>query len=355
MKILITGGAGFVGSSLAYLFKEEFPEARIFCLDNLRRRGSELNLRLMKERGIQFVHGDIRQSSDLFDLNKNFDIMIEASAEPSVHAGTQNDPTYVLQTNLLGSMNCFEFARMHVDRSIFLSTSRVYSIAPLCALPFEECASRLEPRFPINVPGWSEQGVSESFCVSKAKSLYGATKLASELIALEYCDTYRSKIIINRCGVIAGPGQFGKVDQGVFTLWVAHHYFGRPLGFKGFGGMGLQVRDLLHPRDLYRVIKQQLETAESCAGEVFNIGGGRDISTSLKEFTQVCESVVGRSVDMKSEPETNRLDIPYYVSDTEKARTRFDWQAKTSVPEIVREIHEWIQKNEQDLKPLFCS
>jgi CDP-paratose 2-epimerase len=108
---MITGGAGFVGSALAMLFKEVHPSWLVVAFDNLRRRGSELNFAKFKPLGIEFADGDIRQSSDLEDLPGNFDLMVEASAEPSVLAGLDGSPNYVLQTNPIGTLNCLEFAR----------------------------------------------------------------------------------------------------------------------------------------------------------------------------------------------------------------------------------------------------
>lgn len=122
MKILITGGAGFVGSSMAIYFKKETPGVEITVLDNLKRRGSELNLQRFKNYGIDFCHGDIRNYTDFENLNQSFDLIIEASAEPSVLAGINSSPNYVIQTNLLGTLNCLEFARHHANAMIFLST-----------------------------------------------------------------------------------------------------------------------------------------------------------------------------------------------------------------------------------------
>src|SRR5512136_1292110 len=125
MRILITGGAGFIGSRLALFFQGEL-KSKVHVLDNLRRRGSEINLISLKERGIHFTHGDIRQREDLMDLPGNFDLLIEASAEPSVLAGQDGSPSYVIGTNLLGTVNCLEFARHRTGAFLFLSTSRVY-------------------------------------------------------------------------------------------------------------------------------------------------------------------------------------------------------------------------------------
>lgn len=275
MRILITGGAGFVGSNLAKAFQKAGSQVTAF--DNLRRRGSELNLVDFKRLDIEFVHGDIRNPSDLADLAGNFDLLIEASAEPSVLAGLNQSPAYLLDTNLKGTMHCLDFALRRVKRTVFLSTSRVYSMAPLRELALEEGPKRFELK--------GSRGISERFPVDTARSLYGTTKLASEYLVQEYQNTYGCEAVIYRCGVIAGRGQFGKVDQGVFTLWMANHFFGRPLKYIGFGGTGKQVRDLLHPSDLYALIRLQLDSGKKWDAPVFNVGGGREISTSLLELT----------------------------------------------------------------------
>ena len=127
MRILITGGAGFVGSNLASLYREKYPKAVIVAFDNLKRRGSELNVPILRSKGIEFHHGDIRSPADFESLKGSFDLFIEASAEPSVLAGTQGDsPMYAIETNLFGTVHALEYARRHCGAMVFLSTSRVY-------------------------------------------------------------------------------------------------------------------------------------------------------------------------------------------------------------------------------------
>jgi len=354
MKILITGGAGFVGSSLAFAFKRKNPSHTVTVFDNLKRRGSEINLPLLKNFGIEFSHGDIRNANDLEDLNGEFDLFVEASAEPSVHAGTNSSPHYVLQTNLTGTLNCLEFARRRAENFLFLSTSRVYSIAPLRGINLIDAPTRFEIADTQNVSGITGKGVSEEFPTNLPRSLYGATKLASELIIQEYVNSYGLRAIINRCGVLAGPGQFGKVDQGVFTLWVANHYFKRPLKYTGFGGRGKQVRDLLHPLDLFTLLEKQLSEITRYSGEVFNVGGGREISTSLLELTSLCRQIVGNQTIIAEETESPAVDIPMYISDCKKASDAFDWLPQRSVPVIIEDITRWIRENEEQLKHVFA-
>lgn len=353
MKVLITGGAGFVGANFAVSFKKEDPAMTVVAVDNLKRRGSEFNLALFKQVGVEFIHADIRHASDLEDIPGNFDIFIEASAEPSVLAGVNGSPHYVLQTNLGGTLNCLEFARKRAKIFVFLSTSRVYSLAPLKGINLLEMPSRFAAAEVQSEQGISQSGISESFPTHLPRSLYGATKLASEMIIQEYVHHYGLQAVINRCGVIAGPGQFGKVDQGVFTLWVAHHFFKQPLQYTGFGGKGKQVRDLLHPADLFSLIKQQLLNIAQCSGEVFNVGGGPEVSTSLLELTALCQEVVGNKVPMMEEPQTSPVDIPFYISDYSKAARSFAWQPQRSVRDIVEGIVLWIRENETQLKAIF--
>lgn len=353
MRILITGGAGFVGSNLAKNFRLDSSDAKIVVFDNLKRRGSELNLGSFREQGIEFVHGDIRNKIDLESLPGEFDLLVEASAEPSVHAGSDGNPGYLLETNLGGTLNCLEFARKRVERTIFLSTSRVYSIQALRKMPLVETESRLTLSESGLPRGLSSKGVSEEFCTQSARSLYGASKLASELLCQEYNFTYGTKILINRCGVIAGPGQFGKVDQGVFTMWVAHHVFQKPLKYFGFGGKGKQVRDLLHPRDLYELITLQLKHEESFEASIFNAGGGLQGATSLLELTSICQDVSGYQVDITSHAETASVDVPYYVSDSSSAEETFGWQPRYNVRDIVVDIYRWINENKQTLRHIF--
>jgi len=353
MKILITGGAGFVGSSVALDLRRELA-SEVLVLDNLRRRGAELNLDRLNRSGIRFVHGDIRIREDLDEAAGSFDVLIEASAEPSVHAGQRGSPAYVIGTNLGGTINCLEFARKRAGAFLFLSSSRVYSIESLRQIRLEETPDRFEIAPEQTVPGVSSAGISEQFPVRGARSFYGATKLCSEFLIEEYVASYGLKAIVNRCGVVAGPGQFGKADQGVYTMWVANHYFGIPLQYTGFGGGGKQVRDLLHPADLSALIIRQIEAAQDWRGQTCNVGGGRAVSISLKEMTDLCRRIVGRPVPVGAVGETTPNDVPLYLTDLGSVSRQFGWKPQRGVESIVTETLEWLRANEASLRPVFC-
>ncbi len=352
MRILITGGAGFVGCSLALAFSEA-PGVEVAAFDNLRRRGSELNLCRLGTRGVRFFHGDIRVPSDLEEIPGVFDLIIDAAAEPSVHAGLRGAPAYVIGTNLFGTANCLEYARIRGGAFVLLSTSRVYSISSLRSLSLEETDERFELSGSQSITGVSAAGVAEDFPTGTPRSLYGASKLAAEMLVQEYAETYGLRAVINRCGVIAGPGQFGKVDQGVFTLWVAHHYFGLPLHYTGFGGKGKQVRDLLHPLDLYELLRRQLEGVDDWRAEVYNVGGGRRVSVSMREMTRLCREITGLEVEVTGISETSPVDIPLYLSDWAKAFKAFGWTPHRGVEQILAGIAEWIRVNQTELIPIF--
>ena len=351
--ILITGGAGFVGSNLAILAREAWPDRDVIALDNLKRRGSELNLARFAATGVRFVHGDIRATADLDDLPP-FDLMIDCSAEPSVHAGQGGSPRGVLETNLVGTINCLEAARVRDAAFLFLSTSRVFPIRPLNDLPFVEDATRFRWENRPGPRGFSAYGIAEDFPIDGPRSFYGTSKLAAEHLIQEYVFSYGMRALIDRCGVLAGPWQMGKVDQGVITLWVARHCFGRPLRYTGFGGLGKQVRDVLHVADLFDLIRLQLDAPGRWDGRVYNVGGGLEVSVSLRELTDLCVAATGRAVPVESDPETADVDLRIYLTDARRVRSDFDWRPTRDPARIVADIRGWIESHRQQLRGLLA-
>ena len=351
-RILIVGGAGFIGSCLAIGLKKIHPEWHIICLDNLRRRGSELNLPRLKSCGIQFVYGDIRTAADLDPMALNADCIIDCAAEPSVLAGFSS-PQYVLQTNLLGTVNILELARQTGASLLFLSTSRVYPIAAVKSIELLDLPSRFAIAPNQTLAGISELGISEDFPLKGHRSLYGATKLASELLIEEYRAAYNVPAIINRCGLITGAWQMGKVDQGVYGLWVAAHYFQRSLNYIGFGGSGKQVRDLLHVEDLLRLISYQLEHFAELDGEVLNVGGGLSNSLSLIEATDLCCKIAGKSIPINPVLEERAGDIPIFITDASRVMKKTGWSPVIEPEAALQDIYDWIAANEAVLSSIL--
>lgn len=351
--ILVTGGAGFVGSNICIFLKRKYPHYTIYALDNLKRRGSELNINRLKEEGVVFIHGDIRNPED-FKQTGQVTCIIECSAEPSVLAGIDSPPQYLINTNLMGTINCLNHALKHNARFIFLSTSRVYPFKVLNNLNIQETEERFELDEQQNMQGASSSGIDESFDLTGAKSLYGASKLASELIIQEYNEFYNIKAVINRCGVIAGPWQMGKVDQGFVTLWLARHFWNQKLSYIGFNGLGKQVRDILHIDDLQELIDWQLAHISAINGEIFNVGGGHKNAVSLKEMTAYAQKLTGNKIPVTAEPKNRKADIPVYISDTTKIKNQTGWEARRSVKEINQDVCNWLHKHNEELRPVLA-
>jgi len=341
-RVVVTGGAGFIGSSLALRIKQAHPGWTVVALDNLRRRGSELCLPRLRAGGVTFVHGDVRIADDLRAID-DCELIVECSAEPSVLAGLAGSPAYVIDTNLMGAIRCLELARRTGAAMVFLSTSRVYPIDALARIGARETDTRFELEVGDSPPpGLSEHGVAEGFGLDGARSLYGATKLCAETLIHEYVAAYGLRAVIDRCGVIAGPWQMGKVDQGVVMHWVASHVFDRPLAYIGYGGTGKQVRDVLHIDDLAALIDAQIARIDDARGEVYNVGGGRACSVSLRELTELCVHATGTRVAIRAEPQPRPADIPLYLTDARKVSAAFEWRPARSREQIVEDIARWI-------------
>jgi len=337
MKILITGICGFVGSALAQALIDS--GCAVYGIDNFVRPGSETNRLRLQKMGAVIYHGDIRCASD-FEGLLPVDWVIDAAANPSVLAGVdgRTGSRQLIENNLQGTVNMLEYCKRHGSGFILLSTSRVYSIKPLSELSVEAVDSAFRPgRAASFPPGLSANGVSEAFSTAPPVSLYGSTKLASETLALEYGETFGFPVRINRCGVLAGAGQFGRSDQGIFTYWINAWLRNRPLTYIGFGGQGYQVRDCLHPRDLVPLLAKQMADSGPASARVFNIGGGVSNSMSLAGLSDWCSDRFGKRT-VGSDPEVRRFDIPWMIMDSALAREVWDWQPLTPLETILEEI-----------------
>lgn len=352
-NVLITGGAGFVGANLARMFTRRFPEMRVTALDNLKRRGSELNVPALARDGVRFVHGDVRCVDDLRAAG-DVDLLVDCAAEPSVSAGLDGATAYVLDTNLVGTLRCLELARERGAALLLLSTSRVYPIAALNALPVLETDARLSWDATRPSVGFSARGIGEEFPLAGPRSLYGASKLAAELILGEFVHAYGLRALVNRCGVLAGPGQWSRVDQGVVTHWMACHHYRRPLAYIGWGGQGKQLRDILHVEDLFDLLVRQVAVVGSWSGGVYNVGGGPERTVSLAELTKTCEALTGNHLAIASQPATPTMDVRVFVTDTRCVEREFGWRPEASVERILRDVHTWIAANGDSLRAVLA-
>lgn len=340
MTLLITGICGFVGSTLAREFARRNLASKIIGIDNFSRKGSETNRAPLEQLGIQVIHGDIRSQSDVDSLPPA-EWVIDAAANPSVLAGVDGKTSsrQLVEHNLLGTINLLEYCKRHSAGFNLLSTSRVYSIKPLADLAMRVRNDAFEPDAArINVSGLSSRGIAEDFSTEPPISLYGCTKLASEQLALEYHYTFGFPVWINRCGVMAGAGQFGHPAQGIFAYWIHSFRERRPLKYIGFGGTGHQVRDCLHPRDLVPLLtKQFAATADNSIPRTINVSGGIESAYSLKNLTDWCSRRFGAQ-SVQSTTESRPFDIPWVVLDPTRAQTQWQWQPETTAEQILEEI-----------------
>jgi len=349
MKILITGICGFVGTSIAKTLLRGHTNLQIIGLDNFSRKGSELNISELTNLGIDLIRGDIRAQSDIDGLPK-VDWVIDCAANPSVLAGIdgQSSSRQLMEHNLLGTINLLEYCKRHKAGLILLSTSRVYSASELAALPVLSSDNRFELQ-DCNISGANCSGISENFPTTAPLSLYGASKLASETLILEYGECFDFPVWINRCGVLAGAGQFGKADQGIFSFWIHSFREKNPLKYIGFDGTGHQVRDAMHPKDLVPVLTRQMMEPDMDVPKVINLGGGIDNSMSLKELSNWCEERFG-SNKITSSDEVRPMDAPWIVMDSKVAQNAWNWNIQTRLDQILDEIADHAEKNPNWLK-----
>ena len=334
MKILITGGCGFVGSNIAIYLKKKIKNSKICSLDNLMRRGSIQNRNRLKKHKIKNLNINIENYKKIKTLQK-FDLIIDCCAEPAIEI-SKKDPNRVFNTNLFGTFNILKKCVADNANIIFLSSSRVYSIDKL-----RKIIKTLNIKKPIKI----QKSINEKFGTQEPSSLYGFTKLASEKLIKEFFYKNNLRYIINRFGVIAGPWQFGKQDQGFIPLWMAKHFYKKKLSYIGFGGHGNQIRDIIHINDVCEIIYLQIKKLRKINNDVFNIGGGHKNAVSLKELTKKCQNITKNKIKIKKVKKTSIFDIPYFVTDNSKIYKFYKWKPSANVDIILNDIYKWLKAN----------
>ena len=335
MNILITGGCGFVGSNLAIHLKKKLKKSKITSLDNLYRKGSEINLNRLKKFKIKNIKKDISNEKN-FNSLKKFDLIIDCCAEPAIEK-SRDEQDRVFQTNLIGTFNILKKCAKDNTNIIFLSSSRVYSI--------EKIINNFKNKKPFLI--------DENFSTVSPKSLYGFTKLSSEELIKEFSYIYKFKYIINRFGVISGPWQFGKQDQGFVSLWTISHFLKKNLNYIGYGGTGKQIRDVLHIDDVCKLIYLQILQLNKINNHTFAVGGGKKNSINLKELTTLCENITGNSVKFGRIKRTSIYDIPYFITRNNKVKKFYNWQPILDISKIVYDIFYWALSNQKMIKNFF--
>ncbi|MDA7769742.1 NAD-dependent epimerase/dehydratase family protein [Candidatus Pelagibacter sp.] len=337
MKILVTGGCGFVGANLCiHLKKQGF---KISSMDNLSRNGSKHNLKLLTNQKIKNYKIDVFNYKKILKLPK-FDLIIDCCAEASVEV-SKNEIDRVINTNLIGTYNILKKSKIDKSKIIFLSSSRVNSINSINNIIKKKV---LKKKIKIT------QKINENFNISGPKSIYGFTKLASEMLIQEFSYAFNIKFIINRCGVISGPLQFGKQDQGFISHWIMHHLYKKNLKYIGYGGYGQQVRDVLHIDDLIRLITLQIKKIEIINNQIFCVGGSSKSFTSLKELTSICEKLTNNKIKIRMKNKTSIYDIPYFITDNKKITQVYNWAPNKNIMDVVRDTYKWILSNKNFLK-----
>lgn len=340
MNIIVTGGCGFIGSNLCFFLKKKIKNVKIVSVDNLSKSYSYYNSKKLLKRGIKNYKVDISSIKSLNKISFKADLIIDCSAEPAVEVSRQNT-NKVLNSNLVGTINILEKCKNDKSKIIFLSSSRIYPVKESYK-KFKEFKNKKKVFL-----------YDEDTSILGPKTIYGYTKLASEMLVEEYSYCYDIDYIINRFGLVTGEGQFGKVEQGLVSLWLWRHYHKIPLIYKGYGGTGEQIRDVLFIDDLNNLILKQIFNFKNIKNKIFCAGGGKKNMISLIQLTKMCQNITGNKVNIASVKDTSIYDIPYYVSSLKKIYKFYRWKPKEKINRGLIKILNWMKKNNNEIKNFF--
>ena len=250
----------------------------------------------------------------------------------------------VINTNLIGTINILKKSKNDKSKIIFISSSRIY--------PLEEMKKVIKNKNLKSKIKISKM-FSEKDKIIGPKTIYGLTKLCSEMLIEEFSYAYKLKYLINRCGVISGPLQFGKQDQGFVSLWIWRHLNKKKLSYIGYGGYGNQIRDVLHIDDLSELILLQIKNINKINNKLFTVGGSKTSYTSLSQLTKLCQKITGNKIKMGKVSKTSSYDIPYYLSDNTHVSNTYRWKPKRNINQVVMDTFLWLKNNKSIIKKYF--
>jgi CDP-paratose 2-epimerase len=336
VRIIITGGAGFIGCNMADACIRAGHNVTLY--DNLSRRGSEANLKWLRDvhgrDGFDFIQGDVRDFAAVVAAMRGQEAIYHLAAQTAVTSSV-SDPRSDFEINAFGTFNVLEAARQAADNPIlvFASTNKVYggmADATVVEAPTRYCL--------LAYP----EGVPEARALD-FHSPYGCSKGAADQYVRDYARIYGLRSVVFRQSCIYGQRQMGVEDQGWAAWFIIASVSGRPITIYG---NGKQVRDLLHVDDLVRAFRMATERIGVTAGQVYNLGGGPQNTLSIwAEFGPLLSEVLGERVSPVAYQSCRPGDQPVFVADVSKALREFGWAPKVSVREGVERLVEWVRAN----------
>lgn len=347
MRILITGGAGMVGSHSAEIFALKNPKNKIIVLDNLMRskifgydkNSVEFNWNYLKKfKNIECIKGDVRNDKDVAKaIGKGVDVVIHTAGQPGVPSSVRM-PKEDFSINAFGTLNVLEAARKKSRETIvvYCSTNKVYG-ENVDKLTLAE----QEKRYTFK----DVAGVNEDMCTDlTGHTPYGVSKLVGDLYVQEYSHIYKMKTGVFRMSCTYGTRQFGFEDQGWVAWFIIATLFNKPITIYG---NGKQVRDMLYADDLVDAFQRFINS--DLKRGLFNIGGGPDNTISLIEFLEELEILTGKKPKIKFS-DWRPSDQKVYITDTSKLEKTLDWKIKTLVKEGIKKLTEWVKENKSYFK-----
>jgi CDP-paratose 2-epimerase len=338
IKVLVAGGCGFIGSNLCQFLKKN--NFNVVSVDNLSKNYSTFNQNRLIKNDIFNYKLDLSNHNNLSTIKFKADFIIDCCAEPAVEL-SKTSPVKVFKNNLVTTLNILEKARKDNSKIIFLSTSRIYPIQTSYDL-FKKFKKKKNFFF-----------FNEQTKTLGPKTIYGFSKISSESLIEEYSYAYGVSYLINRLALISGIWQFGKVEQGLVSLWMWSHLTKKNLVYKGHGANGSQIRDVLFVEDLNYLIKNQIDKFSLISNKLFCVGGGLKNSFSLRELTSFCQMITGNKIKIFKDKETSKYDIPFYITDNTKIRKIYNWRPLISLNRGLMEIYNWMATNKYKIKNLF--